>query len=313
MIQYSECTAWIHYQYTELPLYMIASLVKGRRKYSCTFCINVNETLEKYIETLKIDKLGENEPSGTITEKEIKNLWLLRSEKETEIEKLDRSKTGNEKVIADMKLEIENLKNENQVQSNLIKLKKEEIYKRNQTIEQYEKENSNNKLALKKQKTLTKATTERGNKLQNELDQTKNEITIQQKELSELILNNQQLQRKYLKSQDICSAKEVNFHQIEEILKQNEHTTKNLQSNIELYKNKCSNFNDETKLNERENNNTLENTKTNKDSLQTILEHNKHDYIKNDPKTNNDNQEQSTSTNTFKAETTDKHNNDKIK
>ena len=173
---------------------MIASLVKGRRKYSCTFCINVNETLEKYIETLKTDKLGENEPSGTITEKEIKNLWLLLSEKETEIEKLDRSKTGNEKVIADMKLEIENLKNENQVQSNLIKLKKEEIYKRNQTIEQYEKENSNNKLALKKQKTLIKATTERGNKLQNELDQTKNETTIQQKELPELTLNHQQLQ-----------------------------------------------------------------------------------------------------------------------
>ena len=66
-------------------------------------------------------------------------------------------------------------------------------------------------------------------------------------------------------------------------------------------------------MNERENNNTSENTKTNKDSLQTMLDHNKRDYIKNDPKTNNDNQEQSTSKNTFKAKTTDKHNNDKIK
>ena len=35
-------------------------------------CINVNEILEKYTETLKTDNLGENEPSGTITEKEIK-------------------------------------------------------------------------------------------------------------------------------------------------------------------------------------------------------------------------------------------------
>ena len=35
--------------------------------------------------------------------------------------------------------------------------------------------------------------------------------------------------------------------------------------------------------------------------------------FKTDPKTNNDNQEQSTSKGTFKAETTDKHNNDKIK
>ena len=41
------------------------------------------------------------------------------------------------------------------------------------TIEQYEKEHSNHKLALKEQETLIKATTERGNKLQNELNQTK--------------------------------------------------------------------------------------------------------------------------------------------
>ena len=95
-----------------------------------------------------------------------------------------------------MKLEIENLKNKKQVQSNLIKLKKQEIYEKNQTIEQYEKKNSNHKLALKKQEILIKTTTERGNKLQNELDQTKNETTIQQKELSELILKHQQLQRK---------------------------------------------------------------------------------------------------------------------
>ena len=50
-------------------------------------------------------------------------------------------------------------------------------------------------------------------------------------------------------------------------------------------------YNNETKLNEKENN-TSENTKTNKNSLETILEHNKHEI---DPKTNNDNQEQSTS------------------
>ena len=94
-------------------------------------------------------------------------------------------------------------------------------------------------------------TTERGNNLQNELDQTKNEMNIQQKELSELILNHQQLKRKYLKSQDSCSTKEANIHQLKEILKQNEHTIKNLKSNIELYKKKCANYNGETKLNER--------------------------------------------------------------
>ena len=127
MIECSECRAWIHYQCTEPPLYMIASLEKASRKYSCTFCINVSETLEKYIETLKTDTLGENEPSGTIIEKEIENLQLILSEKEIEIEKLDRSKAVNEKLKEDMKLEIENLKNEKQVQPNLIKLKKEEL------------------------------------------------------------------------------------------------------------------------------------------------------------------------------------------
>ena len=212
-----------------------------------------------------------------------------------------------------MKHEIENLKNEKQVQLNLIKLKKEEIYEKNQTIEQYEKESSNHKLELKKQETLIKATTERGNKLQNELDQTKTEMTIQQKELSELIQNHQQLHRKYLESQDISSAKGANIHQVEGILKQNEHTIKTLQSNLELYRKKCTNYNDETELNERGSNDTSDNTKTNKNNIQTILEHNKHDYMKIDPKTNNDNQEQSTSKNTLKAETKTKQNNDKIK
>ena len=57
--------------------------------------------------------------------------------------------------------------------------------KTKQTIEQYWKENSDHKLALKKQETLIKATTERGNKLQYEFDQTKTDVTIQQKKLSE--------------------------------------------------------------------------------------------------------------------------------
>ena len=66
-------------------------------------------------------------------------------------------------------------------------------------------------------------------------------------------------------------------------------------------------------MNEGGNDDTSENTKTNKNNLQTILEHKKHDYMKIDTKTNNHNQEQSTSRNTLKAETTSKQNNDKIK
>ena len=65
-------------------------------------------------------------------------------------------------------------------------------------------------------------------------------------------------------------------------------------------------------MNERGNDDTSENIKTNKNNSQTILEYNKHDYLKIDTKTNNDNQEQSTSRNTLKAETTNKQNNEKI-
>ena len=47
----------------------------------------------------EIYKLGENERSSIIPEKEIDNLQLLFSEKETETEKLDNTKAGNEKII----------------------------------------------------------------------------------------------------------------------------------------------------------------------------------------------------------------------
>lgn len=127
-------------------------------------------------------------------------------------------------------------------------------------------------------------------------------MTVQQKELSELILNHHKLQRQYLESHEICSAKESRLYQLDEILKRNEYTFKNLQSIIELSKNKCTNYNHETKSTKRENNNISENTKTAKIINQTILDHNKHDYINKDPKSNNDNQEQSTSKNTFDAE-----------
>ena len=125
---------------------MIASLVKGRRKYSSTLCINVNEILEKHTEILKTNKLGENKLSGTIAlQKEMKIPSSYFHKKETETQNPDESKTVNEKIIADMRYKIENLKKQKQVQSILIKLQKKETYQKCQTIEQYEKENSNYK------------------------------------------------------------------------------------------------------------------------------------------------------------------------
>ena len=61
------------------------------------------------------------------------------------------------------------------------------------------------------------------------------------------------------------------------------------------------------------NNNKSENTKTSKNNLQTILEHNKHDYINIDPKINNDNQEQSTNRNNSRPKQQANKNNNKLK
>ena len=50
-------------------------------------------------------------------------------------------------------------------------------------------------------------------------------------------------------------------------------------------KNKYTNYNDEKKLNERENDNASEKTKPIKIIYKNILVHNKNDYIKIDPRT----------------------------
>ena len=112
---------------------MIVSIVKVSRKQSCFFCINTNKTLERHTEIFETDKIGANKSSGTIAEQnDTENPKLLLSQ--TEIEKLEKSKTGK------------------QFQSNLIKIPKEKIM----TIAQYEKKNSNHKLALKKSKNVNK-------------------------------------------------------------------------------------------------------------------------------------------------------------
>ena len=51
MIKYSDCEKWIHYECTDLPPYMICSLTKGRRKYSCQNCVD-NDEISKYTKIL---------------------------------------------------------------------------------------------------------------------------------------------------------------------------------------------------------------------------------------------------------------------
>ena len=54
---------------------------------------------------------------------------------------------------------------------------------------------------------------------------------------------------------------------------------------------------------------TLEDTNANQDYLQTILKHNKYDFINKDQKVNHDNQEQSASKKAFIAEAKNKQSN----
>ena len=43
MIECSECKKWMHYKCTDLPPYMICSLTKGKRKYSCQNSVDNDE------------------------------------------------------------------------------------------------------------------------------------------------------------------------------------------------------------------------------------------------------------------------------
>ena len=52
MTECSECKKLIHYECTDLPPYMIYSLTKGRRKYSCQNCVS-NDEISKYTKILK--------------------------------------------------------------------------------------------------------------------------------------------------------------------------------------------------------------------------------------------------------------------
>ena len=72
-----------------------------------------------------------------------------------------------------MKEEIENYKNEKQIQANSIKQKTEEMHAKNKTIQDYENESSKNETTIKKQETQVKLMSDNRNRIQNDLNQTK--------------------------------------------------------------------------------------------------------------------------------------------
>ena len=83
-----------------------------------------------------------------------------------------------------------------------------------------------NERTIKKQETQIKPITDntnmntKWNRIQNDLNQTKNEMKSKQKDLSGLIQKQQLLERKFFESQDNCSPKEAKIKQKENTLKQ---------------------------------------------------------------------------------------------
>ena len=143
--------------------YHLYSQTTGRRKYSCQNCVD-NDEISKYTKILKKNEQhNEGEINSTVnidvqteitTEpKEIENLKVLLEEKEHKINILEETQSKNETTISVMEKEIENYKNEKQIQANSIKQKTEEIHAKNKTIQEYENVCSKNETTIKKQET----------------------------------------------------------------------------------------------------------------------------------------------------------------
>ena len=112
---------------------MICSLTKVRRKYSCQNCVD-NDEISKYTKILKKNEQhSEGEINSTVNidvqteitteQKEIENLKVLLEEKEHKINILEETQSKNETTISVIEKEIENYKNEKQIQGNSIKQK----------------------------------------------------------------------------------------------------------------------------------------------------------------------------------------------
>ena len=104
---------------------------------------------EKTNNTLNIDMQTEI----TTEKKEIENLKILLEEKEHKINILEETQSENETTISVMKEEIENYKNEKQIQANSIKQKTEEMHAKSKTIQDYENKCSKTEATIKKQET----------------------------------------------------------------------------------------------------------------------------------------------------------------
>ena len=128
MIECSECKKWIHYECTDLTPYMICSLTKGRRKYSCQICVG-NDEISKYTKIIKKkEQHNEGEINTTVNidvqteitteQKEIKNLKVLLEEKEYKINIFEETQSKDQTIISVMEKKIENYKNETITQLN---------------------------------------------------------------------------------------------------------------------------------------------------------------------------------------------------
>ena len=86
---------------------------------------------------------------------------------------LEVKQSKNETIISIIKEQIENYKNEKQIQTNSIKQKTEEIHAKNKAIQEYENMCSKNEATTKKQETQIQWIIGNRSGMQNDLNQTK--------------------------------------------------------------------------------------------------------------------------------------------
>ena len=86
---------------------------------------------------------------------------------------MEVKQSKNETIISIIKEEIENYKNEKQIQTNSIKQKTEEIHAKNKAIQEYENMCSKNEATTKKQETQIQSIIDNRSGMQNDLNQTK--------------------------------------------------------------------------------------------------------------------------------------------
>ena len=69
ILQCSKCCEWVHYKCSELPIYMLYSLVHSKRKFTCVKCVHVTEEWLAINKDLKLERTYKTVSCGTQTDR----------------------------------------------------------------------------------------------------------------------------------------------------------------------------------------------------------------------------------------------------